>query len=139
MRQSKADAFRPELYVIPASAAVEAQVLAAVQARLAALQRDYPGVAVARKGTELHVTIPDTFRVGHEAHFAQVTSHFLKYFRDRAALPAYFIGAVLVLISLSHDFNLSAATIEGAWAVIAAGGLARLAWRSVRSRTGSGM
>lgn len=53
------------------------------------------------------------------------------------ALAANFIGAALVLISLSHDFNLSAAVIEGAWAVIALGGLARLAWRSVRVRTGS--
>lgn len=53
------------------------------------------------------------------------------------ALAANFVGASLVLVSLSHDFNLSAAVIEGAWAVIAAGGLVRLGWLSVRSRTGS--
>ena len=28
-------------------------------------------------------TIPDAFRVGHEAHFAQVTARFLSYLRDR--------------------------------------------------------
>lgn len=42
------------------------------------------------------------------------------------ALAANFVGASLVLVSLSHDFNLSAAVIEGAWAVIALGGLVRL-------------
>ncbi|MBB4152443.1 hypothetical protein GGQ80_000319 [Sphingomonas jinjuensis] len=43
------------------------------------------------------------------------------------ALLANLIGAVLVLISLGHDFNLSAAVIESAWAVIALVGLIRLA------------
>jgi hypothetical protein len=44
---------------------------------------------VERRGAELHITIPDAFRVGHEAHFAQVTSNFLEYFRGQAALPAW--------------------------------------------------
>lgn len=43
------------------------------------------------------------------------------------ALAANLVGAVLVLISLGHDFNLSAAVIESAWAVIALVGLIRLA------------
>lgn len=45
------------------------------------------------------------------------------------ALAANFVGAALVLVSLSHDFNLSAAVIEGAWAIIAAAGLLRLAFK----------
>ena len=45
------------------------------------------------------------------------------------ALAANFVGASLVLVSLYHDFNLSAAVIEGAWALIALGGLIRLAAR----------
>jgi predicted dehydrogenase len=89
IRQGKADAYRPELYVIPNSADAKAAVLAAVKAKLASLQSTYPGVAVEERGNELHVTIPDTFRVGHEAHFAQVTSNFLQYFRDRKTLPAW--------------------------------------------------
>ncbi|MBN8815598.1 MAG: hypothetical protein J0J06_09145 [Sphingomonas sp.] len=43
------------------------------------------------------------------------------------ALAGNFFGAGAVLISLSHDFNLSAAVIESAWALIAAIGLIRLA------------
>jgi hypothetical protein len=66
-----------------------APALAAVQATLQSLQSQYPGVAVEARGRELHVVIPDTFRVGHEAHFAQVTTTFLRYLRNRAMLPAW--------------------------------------------------
>jgi len=38
---------------------------------------------------QIKVTVPDALRVGHEAHFAQVASSFLKYVRDRSALPAW--------------------------------------------------
>ena len=89
MRQTQADKLRPELYVIPASAGERSQVLAAVRARVAALQKDFAGVMVEERGAEIHVTSPDSFRVGHEAHFAEVTREFLRMLRDRRALPAW--------------------------------------------------
>ncbi len=89
VRQTQADKLRPELYVVPASAGERSQVLAAVRARVAALQKDFAGVAVEERGQEIHVAIPDTFRVGHEAHFAEVTREFLRMLRDRRALPAW--------------------------------------------------
>jgi predicted dehydrogenase len=89
VRQGAVDRFRPELYVIPVSAGERSAVAGAVQARLAALQATYPGIAVEDRGAELHVTIPDAFRVGHEAHFAQVTANFLGYLGDRRTLPAW--------------------------------------------------
>ena len=64
-------------------------MLAAVQASVAALQQEFPGVAVEERGGEIHVAIPDAFRVGHEAHFAQVTREFLRILRDRRTLPAW--------------------------------------------------
>ena len=45
------------------------------------------------------------------------------------ALTLNLIGSVLVLVSLYGAFNLSSAVIEAAWAVIALGGLVRLARR----------
>jgi len=89
VRQTRADGYRPELFVVPAAAAVKAQVLAAVTAKIEALQKDYPGLAVEDRGAELRIRIPDALRVGHEAHFAQVTASFLKYLRDRRTLPAW--------------------------------------------------
>jgi predicted dehydrogenase len=89
IRQGQADRFRPEVYVIPAAGADRVQVLASVQAKIKALQGEYPGVTVEDRGSEIHIGIPDTFRVGHEAHFAQVTANFLEYLRQRSALPAW--------------------------------------------------
>jgi predicted dehydrogenase len=89
VRQAHEPGFRPELYVIPSSPAEKAQVLAAVQARLASLHDRYPGVGAELRGDEIHVTIPDVFRVGHEAHFAQVTNNFLGYLRTPGSLPSW--------------------------------------------------
>ena len=35
------------------------------------------------------MVIPDAFRTGHEAHFAEVTSRFLEYLKSPAAMPAW--------------------------------------------------
>ncbi len=66
-----------------------ALVQAAIETRLAALQATYPGVTAERRGEEIHIAIPERFRVGHEAHFAQVTRNFLGYLRDRSTLPTW--------------------------------------------------
>jgi predicted dehydrogenase len=89
VRQTQADKLRPELYVVPANGVDRAEVLTAVRARVAALQKDFAGVSVDERGGDIHVAIPDAFRVGHEAHFAQVTTQFLRFLRDRKALPAW--------------------------------------------------
>jgi predicted dehydrogenase len=88
-RQSKADGYRPELYVVPSAPAEKARVHAAVEKRVAALQARFPGIAVEPRGGEIRVTIPDAFRVGHEAHFAEVTRNFLAYLKDRGRLPEW--------------------------------------------------
>jgi hypothetical protein len=43
------------------------------------------------------------------------------------SLAINFVGAGLILLSLMRNFNLSAAIVEGAWALIALVGLIRLA------------
>lgn len=43
------------------------------------------------------------------------------------ALALNFLGPTLILASLSQRFNLSAAIVEAAWALIALGGLVRIA------------
>jgi predicted dehydrogenase len=89
VRQTKADKYRPEVYIVPNKPEDKAKVLAAAQAKIASLQGTYAGVAVEDRGTELHLTIPDTFRVGHEAHFAQVTANFLTYVNAPGTIPAW--------------------------------------------------
>jgi hypothetical protein len=47
--------------------------------------------------------------------------------RRAPSLLANLVGALLILLSLSVDFNLSAALMEGTWALVALIGLIRLA------------
>ena len=50
------------------------------------------------------------------------------------SLTLNFAGASLILLSLTHAFNLSAAIVEGAWALIALAGLCRLGLTRLRRR-----
>jgi uncharacterized membrane protein len=49
-----------------------------------------------------------------------------------ASLALNLAGASLILLSLTRAFNLSAALVEGAWALIALAGLIRLALKRLR-------
>jgi hypothetical protein len=89
VRQGPEQGFRPELYVIPVRAADKAAVLQALERCVRVWQAVYPGTAVHDQGERLWVSIPDPYRTGHEAHFAQVTRQFLGYLQDRSALAAW--------------------------------------------------
>jgi len=89
VRQTAADRYLTELYIVPAAPAAKAEVLAATKARIASLQNKYPGVGAEDRGGEIHVTVPAALRDGHESHFAQVAANFLGYVRDRRTLPAW--------------------------------------------------
>ncbi len=89
VRQTAGAKYLTELFVVPANAAVKAEVLAATRQKIAALQRTYPGIGVEERGVDIHVTVPTALRLGHEAHFAQVAANFLRYVRDRRTLPAW--------------------------------------------------
>ena len=81
LRQGEAEKFRPEIYVVAPRAAL--------QKRLAALQQAYPGLELEEKGGRTRLAIPDRYRVGHEAHFAQVTKQFFRYLKDPKSVPAW--------------------------------------------------
>ena len=83
VRQGPAERFRPELYVLP-----DSDIGAALQRRIAALQPNYPGIAVEALGSEWRIAIPDALRIGHDAAFAAFTRRFLAYVADPASLPA---------------------------------------------------
>jgi hypothetical protein len=50
------------------------------------------------------------------------------------SLAVNFVGASLILLSLTQRFNLSAAIVEGAWALIALVGLIRIGLRRLSRR-----
>lgn len=89
LRQGAPENFRPELYVVPAAEAKKEDVFRAVRRRVAQLQARWPGLDVAEAQGELRLVIPEQFRVGHEAHFAQVAKRFFDYVRDPRSLPRW--------------------------------------------------
>ena len=89
VRQTAADRYLTELFVVPAAPALRADVLKATRAAIARLAGTYHGIGVEERGAEIHITVPPALRDGHEAHFAQVAANFLGYVRDRRTLPAW--------------------------------------------------
>lgn len=89
VRQGAEEQYRREVYVIPNTAADQAAVRAALQRRVAALQGDCPGVAVAEEANRLRIIIPAALRISHEEHFALLARRFLEYVRHPDTLPAW--------------------------------------------------
>lgn len=85
IRQGKAEHFVPEVYI----AGANADVAAAVEKRVAALQTRWPGLAAVKSGADIKIVVPEKFRVGHEAHFGQVTNRFFEYVTSPKSLPAW--------------------------------------------------
>ena len=46
------------------------------------LEKKYSGISLAKNGEKWRVEIPMSHRIGHEAHFGQVTDRFLQYLVD---------------------------------------------------------
>jgi predicted dehydrogenase len=89
IRQGLSEDYRPELYVVPIAPSDHDAVALALKASLGRLENRFPGLSLDTKGADLHVVIPDKYRVGHEAHFAQVMTRFLGYLKDPKSLPAW--------------------------------------------------
>ncbi|MBM3335757.1 oxidoreductase, partial [Candidatus Sumerlaeota bacterium] len=66
-----------------------AAVRQAVERKVAALQATYPGLEVGDRGERIWVTIPEKYRVGHEAHFGLLIRQFMQYVRNPKTLPAW--------------------------------------------------
>jgi predicted dehydrogenase len=85
IRQGKEEKYQPELYVYPHGAGARP----ALERKIGALTSQYPGIAVEDQGERMRVAIPEQYRVGHEAHFAQVTKQFFEYLKHPETFPAW--------------------------------------------------
>jgi predicted dehydrogenase len=85
IRQGQEENYRPELYVYPRGA----EARRALERKIGALASRYPGLAAEDQGARVRVRIPDQYRVGHEAHFAQVTNQFFEYLKRPETFPAW--------------------------------------------------
>jgi predicted dehydrogenase len=95
IEQGKAQNYKPVLSIKATDAGDPAAYEKALQASLPAIQAKYPGVTIRPSGEGLWlVDIPEHYHNGHEAHFGQVTEHFLKYFRE-GSLPQWEVPCMI--------------------------------------------
>jgi predicted dehydrogenase len=89
VRQTVQENYLPELFVSANGPEPHPDVETAVCAHIDRLQMTYPGIGCETAGDEVHIIIPDRYRVGHEAHFAQVVEEFLNYMKSPNSMPAW--------------------------------------------------
>lgn len=79
IRQGAEEQFKPTLYIEPLND--KSSLATALQNAIATLQNEYAGLTFTENDRGWVVQIPDEFKVGHEAHFAQVTRKYLEYLK----------------------------------------------------------
>ncbi|MDP4131399.1 MAG: putative oxidoreductase C-terminal domain-containing protein [Bacteroidota bacterium] len=86
IKQGAGEDYKPTLYIIPLHDSKQYDDV--LQKAVAKINTNYPGVAIERAGKTWRLVIPEKFKVGHEAHFAQVLQRYLRYLRT-GQLPAW--------------------------------------------------
>jgi predicted dehydrogenase len=95
IRQGKDEHYQPELYVEKNSGMnSDHEFESALRAVVARLCKTWPGLEVKGNGGGYQIIIPDKYRVGHEAHFAQVTEEYLRFLAE-GQTPAWVVPNLL--------------------------------------------
>jgi predicted dehydrogenase len=111
IRQGKEQQFRPQLYIEPAPGANTEELSKALSEAVASLQAKYPGLALEKQDRAWQLLIPDEYRIGHEAHFRQVTERYLRYLVD-GKLPEWEVSNMIAKYYTTTKALESAATIK---------------------------
>ena len=82
IRQDAEQNYQPTLYVEAAGNTAREELEIALEAALKQLNEQYPGLATRPATNGWEIMIPDEFKLGHEAHFAQVMERYLQYLID---------------------------------------------------------
>ena len=53
-----------------------------MQEFFSSIQTSFPGVELRKQERHWHLLIPGSYRVGHEAHFSQVTEGYLQFLKE---------------------------------------------------------
>lgn len=79
IRQGREENYKPELYVEATEGSSRETISPALEKAIGVLKQKYPGLGIIPKGKTWRIDIPDELRIGHEAHFAQVTKKYLQF------------------------------------------------------------
>ncbi|MEX0288640.1 MAG: putative oxidoreductase C-terminal domain-containing protein [Flavobacteriaceae bacterium] len=86
IKQGEEEAFKPVLYLQPKA---PSDFLAKLEFLELEIEKEFPASELIQASSNLwRVVIPEELKVGHEAHFAQVTQNYLSYLNE-GQLPAW--------------------------------------------------
>jgi predicted dehydrogenase len=88
IKQGKEQNFKPALYIEPRENIDMVSFEKALMTDLKQIQKQYPGLELQKITKGWEVIIPDSYKVSHEDHFAQVTKKYLQYLKE-GALPSW--------------------------------------------------
>jgi len=92
IKQGAAENFKPTLYIMPVHESK--QYDSTLQKAVEQLNTRYAGITIEKTGKVWKLIIPEKFKVGHEAHFAQVMQRYLQYLKA-GQLPAWEVPGML--------------------------------------------
>lgn len=92
IRQGKDQSYKPVLYIEPV--VNNSRYNAMLQESMSKLGQKYPGIALKKAANGWEIVIPESYKVGHEAHFAEVTKKFLGYLKQ-GKLPEWEVPNML--------------------------------------------
>ena len=106
LRHGPAENYKAQLYVVPL-----ADIAAAFERRIRRLGEGHPGLGLERRGGEWRIVIPDALRIGHDAHFRELTKNFLARIEQAAPLTK---AEQANLLAKYYVTTAATATAEGA-------------------------
>ena len=94
IRQGAEQGYKPVLYIEPVDCRRRVEG-GPDNGAISQLAERWPGLAVKDLGGKWQVVIPEKYKVGHEAHFGQVTEDYLGYLQGKP-VPAWEVPNTLV-------------------------------------------
>lgn len=81
IKQGKEEGYQPTLYITPNYNNINYETI--VKEAIARLNITYPGVTSEKAGNGWKLVIPQSYKIGHEAHFGQVMTRYLQFLKDK--------------------------------------------------------
>ncbi|QEH40946.1 oxidoreductase [Chitinophaga sp. XS-30] len=109
IRQGAEQQYKPVLYIRPHQQEdAESEVW---KNELQDMLKKYPGVTVQKAAEGWEVMIPEEYKTGHEAHFAEVTKKYLQFLKD-GGMPAWEVPNMLAKYYTTTEALRKAETVE---------------------------
>jgi predicted dehydrogenase len=92
IKQGKEEGYQPTLYVIPTGN--QNSFESTLKNTISRLNTTYAGVTTEKTANGWKLVIPQSYKIGHEAHFGQVMTRYLQYLKDKK-LPEWEVPNML--------------------------------------------